>query len=85
MAFAPFGFDHPSTWGLSFFHILLFGFCFLIAFLCGTGEAFWRRMGWAVLVQFGLLILALSPIIVEYNSIGSQQPRGPDLEADGGP
>jgi hypothetical protein len=51
----PFGFDHPSSWGLDFGHLLLLGALYLVALLAGLALAVkLRRFGMAA-VQLALL------------------------------
>jgi hypothetical protein len=70
LLFAPFGFDHPSEWGLAFNHYVIFALACGTAFLYGTIVATQRRVWWAVAVQIIGLLVCFGII-----SIRSAQPK----------
>ena len=51
----PFGFDHPSSWGLDFGHLLLLGALYLVALLAGLALAVHLRRWGLLLGQLALL------------------------------
>jgi drug/metabolite transporter (DMT)-like permease len=55
----PFGFDHPSSWGLDFGHYLLLAFFCFAAALIGSLAAFADRMP-----VVGVLQLVASPVLL---------------------
>jgi hypothetical protein len=65
----PFGFDHPSSWGLDFGHLLLLAALYLVALLAGMALAVkLRRYG--ILVGQLALLAALTWLVMS-GALGS--------------
>jgi hypothetical protein len=52
LAFIPFGFDHPSSWGLDFDHLVKLVTVYCVALLAGIIAAAAQRQYLLILVQF---------------------------------
>jgi hypothetical protein len=62
-ALVPFGFDHPSSWGLDFGHLLLLAALYAVALLSGLMLAAKLRR-WRVLAGELALPIALTWLVV---------------------
>lgn len=66
-AFVPFGFDHPSSWGLDFDHFLGLGVLYLVTWLYGLTLSFSLRRWWIFAGQIALpasfAVLAVSGLL----------------------
>lgn len=60
----PFGFDHPSDWGLDFGHLLILLVLYVAAFLTGiaaaVGSRSWRSLAAQVMLPAAILALVAS-------------------------
>lgn len=52
--FVPFGFDHPSSWGLDFGHLLLLAALYMALLLTGLSLAVRRRRWLFVVAELAL-------------------------------
>ena len=65
VACLPFGFDHPSEWGLAYGHFLCFHFVYFIAVIVGVIAAAWQRRPILLGIQLaGLLVGALTYLVL---------------------
>jgi hypothetical protein len=65
--FVPFGFDHPSSWGLDFGHFLMLGAVFAAAWLYGLYLSIrlrlWLVLAGQVMVPVAFVVLAINGVL----------------------
>jgi hypothetical protein len=84
LALVPFGFDHPSSFGLDYLDFLMVALFYCLALLCGVTVSIAAKRWWIAAAQFAIALVVVLiffwPWIYPSNS---NQPPIPPAEEEG--